>query len=572
MIHFTKVKYKNLQSIGNTPMTIDLDRSATTLIGGSNGTGKSTLFIAIVYSLYGKFLNGVTLAEAINTINKKALSTEIEFKRNGDEWRVLRGEKPKKFEIYKNGELQDQYANARDQQKYLDMILGMDFKMFTQLVVLNKERYVPFMELTAAERRKVVEDILDIGVFSVMNDIQKQDIKDLNTEIKNTETQRAVITTNITAKQSVIDFIKNKNDKIADDHQGEIDAIQLELDELLEVVSGDETEYDNLLLDSVRSNIKSLNAISAEYNAIAIQFDVKIKQNDDVLSFYKDNDSCPTCEQALDPVTKSHKIKGAEASNVEINEACESLCTELEANHAEKDKQQDIIDKATKLKNKITIDKSSIRILENQIKTLNNKMNAAVVNDEQERVDAELQMKELQDELDVLTNYLNDCYTTLDMQKDVSGMISDTGIKSKIISEYMGLINRKINEYLNSMNFYIGMKLDENFKESFSAMNKENFSYSNLSTGQKTRVNLSIWLALVEVGSVKNSVSTNLCALDEILEAVDEAGVTDVMNLFRERLTHKNIYVVTQRFKEFETNFQSSIQFELDEGFTVISK
>lgn len=564
-IDFQWVEYKNLQSIGNTPIKIELNRNPTTVIGGPNGSGKSSLWVALYYGLFGKVLsNDVKLAGLINSVNKKNLLVKVAFKKGKDDYLVIRGEKPKKFEIYKNDELLDQAANARDQQKMLDIILGMDAHLFTQVMMLNKERFVPFMEMKPAERRKVVEAILDISIFSDMNELCKNMIRDTKTKESTLSRDRDVQQTKLDGQSKLIQEIQDQLAEAKRGHQEEVQAKQEEIEELEKELDAIQKERSELCFD----DLEPVNGKVKELSRIGDQIETKIGMKKKDLSFFEDNDNCPTCKQELDNELKQTKIQDFTKEIDELKSVIVDLLDELETNVKEQKKLKETKERHVELTRKEQSLQQQIKYIKSDIDKLEQRENDPENGKLNDALDTYTSME---NDLDSISNSLRDTLDEKDQLEEVRNLLKDDGIKATIIREYLAYINKKVNEYLNSMNFFINMSFDEEFNESFGAMHKENFVYGNLSSGQKCRVNLAIWLALLEVASVKNSVVSNFIALDEILEPIDAQGVNDFMNLCKELLTDKHVFVVTQRFSEFEDYFHSSIKFGLNEGFTEIT-
>ncbi len=564
MIKFTSVEYKNIQSVGNHPIKIQLDGSSTTVIGGQNGTGKSTLMSAIAYALFGKLLSGMKLANSINSVNKKNLLVKVSFTTNGDDWLVVRGEKPKKFEIYRNDELLDQYANARDQQKFLEIILGMDFKLFTQVVILNKERYVPFMEMGAAERRKIVEDILDISIFTEMNDVCKQKIKELQRDEATIDRERDMKNTELQGQQRLVSQITESMKAANEDLQAELDTKKAKLVELI-----DENDHHHASVENLRSlQDDKIKKQRREFEKLAVEFDQQIKTAKKNAAFFKDNDNCPTCKQGIGDSLKNKMENDANDEIKNINGIVADMMGELEKVVSKEEEYDSRSTEIDSLLSTIRVNDAQMKSLSTDISSLEKRSNNA---SDKDKLDESVELyHEIENALETLTERSREIIAKREKYEMLRNLLKDDGIKATIVREYNTLINKKINVFLNAMNFYINMKIDENFKETFHAMHKENFSYENLSTGQKARVNLAIWLAFLEVASVKNSVVTNILMLDEILENLDAEGVKDFMALCNDKLSDKNIFVVTQRFDEFQDMFRSSIRFKLNEGFTEI--
>ena len=565
MIDFKKVTYRNFQSIGNQGITIDLQRSPTTLIGGHNGAGKSTMLEAIAYALFGKSLKKVNLAGLINTINKKNMVVEIEFSSKGKDYKIVRGQKPAKLEFYVGDELLDQNASSKDYQAKIEHALGMDFKLFTQVVVLNKEKYVPFMDLATSDRRKVIEDILDISVFSVMSDILKDDSKDLSNDINDLRYERDKLVERMRGQQRLID---EANQNV----QGQVDVINAAIDQL----NLDQAEVDNerqTLTDKIDTihpmDTASINSRKRQFEELAVTFRNKVQGYETTLNFFKDNDVCPTCDQNIDQTIKHQRVM---YSKTEIDKTKENATKMM----VEYQKVVDQLALAVEQNSKVIDLQSQLNMVLAQANNI--KRSIAVKQSELNALNVSSKVDQYKDELSAtsaqhtdLTDKLTEAVESETVFTKCKELLKDTGIKASIVRDYIDLINLRLNEYLGAMGFFIRIELDEAFNDTIKGVNREGFTYESLSTGQKTRVNLALWLSLLEVASLKNSVVTNILALDEILENLDCEGVALFMSLIKDKLPHKNVFVITQRYTEFEEQFRSSINFRLKDGFTEIA-
>lgn len=569
MLMFKSAFYKNFMSTGNQGLKVELNRAPSTLVGGLNGSGKSTLLEAITYALFGKTLKKINLGGIINSINKKNLEVHIEFDKNGKSYKIVRGEKPKKLEFYIDGELQDQTAKASDYQAKIEYVLGMDYKLFTQVCILNKERYVPFMEMGASDRRKVVEDILDINVFSFMSDILKREAKDLSMSIDDLKYSRDRTIASIASTKRLIAEAQSNIDERRAEAQSEIDA--MESNELAKATA--EVDRINSEIDSIEDpkadHAKAIKR-KKDFEEIAINFRNKMKSLDEKIAFISNNDNCPTCKQVIDEEFKNSSNKESQEELNKLKDNSGLMAVEYKK----------AVDKFNALEQAVSDLKtltSDLRYATQQKETIERnifskkKLLATIVANpklttyENEQVEFEETLLSQEEELTKLIE-------KSELYKVISSMLKDDGIKSSIVKDYIGFINIRLNEYLNSMNFFLNITLNENFEEKINSINRENFTIDNLSTGQKCRVNLAIWMALLEVSSLKNSAVTNLIALDEVLENLDQNGVQDFMKLVNDKLSHKNLFVVTQRFDEFQDYFRSSLRFKLNDGFTEIVK
>lgn len=568
MLKFTSLTYQNFQSVGNAPITINLDKNPSTLVGGPNGAGKSTLMEALTYVLFGKSLKKVKLAQLINSINKKKMLCQVLFEKNGKQYRVVRGEKPKVFEIYEDNVLYNQTAAARDNQAQLEYIMGMDYKIFTQVIVLNKERYIPFMDLDATARRKVVEDILDISVFSYASEIVKTKLREIATSARNLEyAVQNRMDKNDQLSRMIQDSQSNKQDlidqqkKIISDNLAVVESLVEEEKKLLLIVDRD--------LASVNDKVKALREKKNEFSGLMNTFKFKINDLEKQQKFFTDNQSCPVCSQSITDETRDQHLTEIHDKISEFTIGYEGCSEEIDnINNQETilaQEQQRIRQTQTRIQ-VIQSQKTQLLAQMGVAEQTINKINASAVDAKfiQELADGK-------DELDKLSSQYNLAKADEAKYIQMRDLLKDDGIKSHIIEEYIDFMNDKINKYLYSMDFYLNITLDSNFNDTIHNSQYDGFTYENLSTGQKCRVNIAIWLALLEIASVKNSITSNILFLDEILENIDADGVSLVMKLVKEKLSDKNVFVVSQRFDEFRDYFHSDIKFNLVDDFTMFA-
>lgn len=566
MLEFKRVFLKNFMSVGNQGLTIELNRSPSTLVGGRNGAGKSTLLEAITYCLFGKPLKKINLGGMVNSINKKGLEVTIWFSKNGKEYRITRCQKPNKLEFYINDELQDQTATAKDYQTKIEYVLGMDYKLFTQVTILNKERYVPFMEMGSAERRKVVEDILDISVFSTMSDLVKGEIKTIESAISDLDYERGRIQQKITSQQRLIDEAQSNVDERRAEVQDQIKELEVKLDSVIKKIVDVDNEIGNF--DNVEEDLKKSNTRKSEFEKIGTTFQLKLKGLSDKVKFLTDNDHCPTCKQGIDESFRQQVTDESNQETDKIKTNAMLLATELQKVLTSNKELSNKLQELQKLNNDLRVYRSERKNIESSIASQEALLGTLVANPKLEQFKTE--KLDLQSSLVVLEANMTLKMSEEQLLKLARDYLKDDGIKSSIVKDYIGFINIRLNEYLNAMNFFLNITLNENFEEKINSINRESFTIDNLSTGQKCRVNLAVWMALLEVSSLKNSAVTNLICLDEVLENLDANGVEDFMKLAKDKLSHKNLFVITQRFDEFKDHFRSNIEFKLNDGFTEI--
>lgn len=557
---FKKLTYKNFQSTGNTPIEIDLCRSHSTLIGGLNGSGKSTVLEALVYVLTGKSMKKTTLARLVNATNKKNLLVTLDFEKNGNEYHIVRGIKPNVFEIYRNGEMLNQDAAVKDLQEKLEFITGIDYNSLTQLIILNLERFKAFMEMTSQERRTIVEEILDISIFSEMTDLEKKDIKSLEQKVSSYENEIRIL---VGKEQSLNDVIKKANES-NNDHLVNLENRINEYLQLNDELEKQLVEVDEKLIEETQKTITELKEKRSGKNSELqlIMHEIKNAEKDE--NFYKQG-TCPTCSHPFENKDEklnelSNKMKGLIDSGNVITEDIESLNSQI-------DKYTEIVKLETdkkmsnlKIQNTISSQTEKATLLAIEYEKLSSKSDQDTDNLKKQIEEISKQKSDLHDKMDAILENIKTHKIALDM-------LSDKGVKANIIKDYIDFINYRVNDYLSGMEFFLNINLDEGFNESFSGL-KEGMVYADLSTGQKRRVNLAIWLALVEVSSLKNSVVSNALFLDEILENIDSEGIQLFMKLLKEKMPEKNIFVVTQRFEQFRDLFESEIYFKQVDGFT----
>lgn len=565
MIIFKELYLQNFQSVGNRGITIQLNKSPSTLISGDNGSGKSTVLEGLAYVCFGKTLKSVNLGGLINTINKKNLLTKVAFDKLGHTYKIVRGQKPNKLEFYVDDELVDQNASSKDYQAKIESVLGMDFKLFTQIILLNRERYVPFMNLSAADRRKVVEDILDISVFSVMNDLLKNDMSPIASSIKTIEHNRGILQERINGQIRLIEQATLSLSKRTDEIQTKINQKEEEIKDVKEKGSEIVTRIKSLQLEVKDS--ATVEAKRKDFEKKAITLKNSITEFESKIKFYMDNDICPECDQPIEQEIKDNK-KNLYTSNISnVKTDASSMAKEYKVVMDDLKRIASINEEITKLNIELKTLNTSLQILINDVKILNKDLQS---DDTNSISDLQDDLRSFEVEFDNLSSEMNTLLKEQEEYEICKQLLKDDGIKAFIIKDYIDFINSRVNDYLNSMEFYINIQLDESFNDSIKSVNRDGFTYSNLSTGQKTRVNLAIWLALLEVASIKNSVVSNIIFLDEILENLDTSGVSLFMKLVREKLPHKNTFVITQRSEEFSDYFRSEIRFKLEEGFTEI--
>ena len=567
-IQFSKIRYKNILSVGNIFTEILLDSSPTTLITGKNGAGKSTIIEAIVFSLYGKSFRKINKPQLINSVNNKELLVEIEFSISADKYMIRRGLKPAVFEIWKNGDILNKDAAARDYQAYLEQnILKMSLKSFSQIVILGSATYVPFMELPAGQRREIIEDLLDIQVFSTMNNLLKERIGDNRTAI--------------TENNYLIDLVKTKIDS-AKEHNEEIERLKkVEVEKLRKRVSEnvDKIEANNGTIENFDIKINEiLETISdkAKQKKLheqlkSIEYDLNSKQSQlhKEMSFYAKHDNCPTCKQGIqhdfkETILSENDLKLNEVSSgiIQLNEKQEAVNKRLEEISKIEDELNTYHSKANELR-------LENKMLMNQLKSIKNDLLNA--EKEVEEID-QSKLKDFMKDLKKLQAEQTDMYNYRETLGVVASMLKDGGIKTSIIRTYIPIMNKLINQYLSEFELFVDFNLDENFNETIKSRFRDTFSFSSFSEGEKMRISLSIMFTWRSISKLRNSVSTNLLLMDETLDgASDSEGVEALIEILHKLNSKDNIFVISHRGDLFRDKFTNVIQFEKVKNFTQVA-
>lgn len=568
MIKFKTVKFKNFGSFGNYFTEIDFCSDNMTLVSGSNGHGKSyALLDSITFALFGKPFRKINIPQLINTMNNKNCVVHLTFEIYGDVYEIVRGLKPKKFEIHKNGELLQQSAKAKDYQKLLEeQILKMNYKSFTQIVTLGSSSFVPFMQLSAADRREVIEDILDINIFSAMNQIIKAKLSMTKNQVRELENKMEVLTEKIEVQEQTIKSFSDKKSESASNLTNKVEKLKNEI----KIFNKELSQLTDSLLpySEVESEQKTVENKLGKFESSIVNLIKDKKKAISSISFYDDNSVCPTCSQEITEEFKRDKISDLNESKDEI----ESSITSFKNDYTELKSSLD------ELKQKFLVSKN----IEQSIREKNSEINAAnkymtsLLESENESSSFDENILECEGKK---KNYESDLYTHKERivrQKELKSnldvlflLLKDSGIKSKIIKNYLPVINEIINKYLTHMNFFVSFSLDEEFNEEIKSRHRDTFSYMNFSEGEKSRIDLAILLAWRKIAKIKNSAHCNLLILDEIFDSsLDSVGVDDLMKVLRDLSTESNIFVITHKSDQLADRFNNSLTFYKKNNFS----
>ncbi len=567
-IHFKTIRYKNILSTGNNFTTINLDKRSTTLVSGTNGAGKSTLLDAIVFALYGKPFRKINKPQLVNSINNKDMLVEVAFTVAGSEYLIRRGMKPNIFEIFKNGELLNQDAASRDYQAYLEQtILGINYKSFNQIVVLGSATYVPFMELPAHERRAIIEDLLDIQVFSTMNVLAKDKMTENKNELNENSYQSDLI-------KSKIDSAQEHNDSIRKIRETEVNKIREKMKEHLAIIE-QKQESITSIEEEIAALIKTIEDKKTnkgkfdKANTLRQELESNRKSFDKDLNFYHDNDNCPVCKQGIDHTFKENVIHEKTRRKEEIEKAIKDIDKKIK-NYQER------IDEISKVEDQIQEKNINIGEIRAEIKMSKN----ALISCKKELEDAEKEvddidtskLKQLQDEYAEIQKRRSDLLDQQSVLNIVANILKDGGIKARIISQYIPVMNKLINKYLAAFDLFVDFQLDENFNEVIKSRFRDAFSYASFSEGEKLRITLSIMLSWRSVAKLRNSVSTNLLILDETLDgALDSTGIENLIDTLHSLNNDDNIFVISHRGDQFTEKFEAHIKFNKVKNFSELA-
>ena len=570
MIQFKTCRWKNFLSTGNEFIDINLEKDPTTLIVGQNGSGKSTLLDALSFGLFGKPHRDINKNQLINSVNKKKTIVEVEFEVGGTHFKVHRGIKPNKFEIYKNKKIINQASNARDYQKFLEEnILKLNHKSFHQIVVLGSSSFIPFMQLPAWSRREVIEDLLDINIFSKMNQLLKERNANIRDQIVDINHRLELIKTKIDGQSKYIkdlqginkDQIKQKRDSISI-HKEEINSlfkVSKELGKNLVASMKHEEDSYSKQMDQV-ANIKSHN----------LRLNDEIKKLVSESKFYEENDNCPTCDQEISDEKKESKISYIKVTAKSVQEEKQDLQRKLSVLSNTTTTINDNLSRLRDKQNRINSNNDSISLLQKEIDKIQKEINnlSGQTGDVKE-AKTSLETFRVQKD-DITEDKLK--YTEERTYNEVIGeMLKDTGIKTKVIKQYLPVMNRLINEYLQILDFFVAFHLDETFNETIRSRHRDTFNYASFSEGEKQRIDLSLLFTWRQIAKMKNSAATNLLVLDETFDSsLDIDGIESLTKILSTLDADSNVFIISHKGDVLENKFRSKIEFYKDRNFSKI--
>ena len=570
MIKFKTVRWANFLSTGSQFTEVNLDRSTTTLIVGENGAGKSTILDAICFALFNKPFRNINKPQLINAINQKQMVVEVEFSIGTKAYKIVRGAKPTIFEIHLNGEILNQDAAAKDYQKYLEEnVLKLNYKSFTQIVILGSASFTPFMQLPTSHRREVIEDLLDIKIFSTMNEVLKEKYGSVKSKIQLLDNEIEVGKAKVRVQQDYIKTLEEDKQKKVEDVQKRISEANTEISQLSSNVE-DEGRQESDLKSTISDAAEKRNA-RQEMGSLLRKLSERIKTQEKSIEFYNDHDVCPTCSQSLDDTFKStakethtHKIE-------EIEGAIQSLNNQLQA-------VSDRLEEIDAVEDKISQHKSNIITLNTKIianQQYIQKLNAELDAESTERGNIDEEKAALKSLAKEVVECSNQKITLVEERHylDIAGLLlKDSGIKTKVIKQYLPVINKLVNKFLQAMDFFVSFELDESFNETIKSRHRDEFTYASFSEGEKAKIDLALLFAWRTIARMKNSASTNLLLLDEVFDgSLDINGTDYVMTILNTLGDESNVFIISHKDALFD-KFRSVIRFEKHQNFSRIAK
>ena len=563
MITFKKIRWKNFLSTGNQWTEVLLDEHRNTMIIGTNGAGKSTILDALTFSLFNKPFRKINKPQLVNSVNEKDCQVEVEFDIKNKEYKIVRGLKPAKFEIWIDGELQDQDASAVDQQKKLEQnILKLNFKSFTQIVILGSSTFVPFMQLPTAHRREVIEDLLDIKIFSSMNVLIKDKIRSIREETRTLELKRDSLKDKLKMQKEFIEQIEQSSKNDIKEKKEQIKNIAEEANKYIITNTRLVEEIDDL----ERVNTWTPDTLK-KLTSLRTKIQTKRETVNEETSFFNDHSVCPTCTQSIEEEFRLNRIGTLNASIEKLNEGLTDLDSKIEEEEKRESQYNELSKEVTSLNNEVSQNTVRVSGLQRQCRNLESEIQR--ITDQLANRNSE--HEKLNDFNETLQGVYEDLATKTESVQNhdfAYSLLKDGGVKTKIIKQYLPLINKQVNRYLQLMDFFINFQLDEEFNESVQSPIHDNFSYASFSEGEKMRIDLALLFTWREVAAFKNSVSTNLLIMDEVFDSsLDGLGTEEFLKIIRYVISNANVFIISHKESLFD-KFENVLRFEKVKGFS----
>jgi DNA repair exonuclease SbcCD ATPase subunit len=568
MINFETVRWRNFLSTGNQFTEIQLDRNSTTLIIGENGAGKSTILDALCFGLFGKPFRNINKPQLLNSVNGSAALVEVEFRIGTKKVKVVRGIKPNIFEIHVNGKLYNQDANSRDYQKYLEQqILKLNYRSFTQVVILGSSTFIPFMQLKSKHRREVVEEILDIQIFSLMNMLLKQKLKTISDDMREADYHYSLTGEKISLQEKYIADVEQNREKIIKEKTFLIAGNEEDIFKKRSRIS--DIEDDTSAMHDKISNSAKIEEKFNKLKDIQSQLKEKHRAHSKLINFFENNEDCPTCQQHIDESFKDDMVEKENSKSEKLNSGMGELLEELKQTQAKVNIINEVNQNIQTNRVEIAKENSSLVQLEKFNATLQSEISGLecgkVNKGDHEKLN---ELKETLSGFDMQKAKLREEQTYSEAARN---MLQDTGIKTKVIKQYLPIMNRLINTYLTSMEFYVNFTLNENFEETIKSRYRDEFTYASFSEGEKMRIDLALLFTWRAVAKMKNSTNTNLLILDEIFDSSLDGTGTDEFLKILNTLGDENVFVISHKQDALADKFRSTIKFEKIKNFSHVA-
>jgi len=567
MILFKKIRWRNFLSTGNKFTEIELTKANTNLIVGTNGAGKSTILDALTFVLYNKPFRKINKPQLINSVNDKDCVVEIEFSIGVREYKVVRGIKPNIFEIWIDNQLQNQDAANSDQQKYLEEnILRLNYKSFTQTVILGSATFVPFMQLSASNRRDIVEDLLDIKIFSSMNSIIKEKIRSANDVVRESSIKKDLVEDKIEMQKNFIADLDKRGKNRIQDKKKKIKELEDSIEVFFDMNNGS-----NFILESKHEKLKELsksNKNLEKLKSIKLKLNHKIQQLSEDHKFFGSNTVCPTCTQEIENDFRLNKVGEIESKAYELKQAYDELHVSILEEEKRDNEFIEISKEVSRINNDISTTNTKISEYQRQLRELEQEIQE-IVEQIANRNSERNALNDLENELEKILIQKSNTTEQIAYLEFSHSLMRDGGVKSKIIKRYLPIMNQQINKYLQKMEFYINFTLDDEFKESIKSPIHEDFTYDSFSEGEKMRIDLALLFTWRDIAKMRNSASTNLLILDEIFDSsLDGAGTDFFTNIIRYMIQDTNVFIISHKTEELTDKFENLITFAKVSGFS----
>lgn len=566
MIMFKKIRWKNLLSTGNMFTELDILENKTTLIVGENGAGKSTILDALSFGLFNKPFRKVNKPQLLNSITKKELVVEIEFSINQNEYKAVRGIKPNIFELYRDGKLLNQDAASKDYQEVLEkQILKINHKSFCQVVVLGSASFVPFMQLPAQARREIIEDLLDLQIFTSMNVLLKEKISENNDQINSCNTDRKVSKSKLELLKSHALSIQTDNKKIIEEKMSKIESTQALIESTREEIS--------VIIDAgkkLQARLADQSTMKSRLDKLEkfrVQLKTKVSNAEKTINFFHDHDSCPTCKQGIDHAFKDEtiKTKGEQISEIAIGmskleDERAKVLLKLEEYNKINNEIHDYNLLMSKLNTKISGWNENVSEWTDEIEAIKRRSKQSQNVNE---------IEEIEQSLKLLEKMFNELHEEKLVLQTAGSILKDGGIKAKIIKQYIPIINKLINKYLTAMDFFVNFELNEQFEETIKSRFRDDFSYASFSEGEKMRINLAILFTWRSVSKLRNSINTNLLIMDEVFDSsLDSNGTEEFFKILQTLTADTNTFIISHKTDQLYDKFEKVIRFEKHKNFS----